>query len=342
MKNAIHLLAWFATLTAGARAAQAAPPAEPTTGKVLILDNERTVEGDVERVGTQYRVRRALGEVWFPGERVLRLCPNAVAAYEYLQRRANLNDGDERLRLAEWCRDHGLREQALAEVKAAVQLRPQHGPSRRLLEHLAQAQSRAEAPAKPRQELDAPAAPVDLTADAMGLFATRVQPILMNTCAGCHASDKGGKFKLTWCYEAESLNHKVLQQNLAAVLAQVNPREPRSSPFLTKAVSVHGSLARAPLKGRQAPAYRALEDWVKLALANNPSLHESSPGTPAELRASARSEAAFAEDADTPPTPPGTPPAAPPAKAAAPDPFDPAVFNRQAHPEKQPTTPAKP
>src|SRR3989442_1080964 len=71
----------------------------PTKGKVLVLDNERTLEGDVERIGEQYRVRRALGELWLQRENVLRLCKDYPDAYRFLLTRSNLRDPDEHLRL---------------------------------------------------------------------------------------------------------------------------------------------------------------------------------------------------------------------------------------------------
>jgi hypothetical protein len=353
MKNLLRASVVIAGLVAGARPIVAAPPEAAVTGKILVLDNENTLEGDIERVGTQYRIRQGSGAVWVASDHVLKLCPDAKAAYLYLRGRANLDDADERLRLANWCRQHGLREQALAEVKEAVNLRPQHVPSKRLLDHLLQAQPIMEIAAKPAAEADPPTVPVDLTADAMGLFVTKVQPILMNTCASCHAADKGGKFKLTRSYETESANRKVMQQNLAAVLAQVNIKEPRISPLLTKAVSVHGPLAQAPLKNRQAPAFRALEEWVRMTLANNPALYEPANGASAETKAppTPKSDVPFAADAPQPTEPipaappaaaaPPTKPASPSTKPASPDPFDPAVFNRQVHPEKDTAPPKK-
>src|SRR5262245_41999916 len=97
-----------------------------STGRVIVLDNERTLEGDIERQGDQYRIRRAVGETWVPGDKVLRLCATREEAYLYLRSRANLGDPDERLRLAQWCQLNALREQAIAEVTAAVELRPNH------------------------------------------------------------------------------------------------------------------------------------------------------------------------------------------------------------------------
>jgi hypothetical protein len=330
-------------------AAAAASPGALVHGKVLVLDNERTLEGDIERVGTQYRVRRLAGETWVPLERVLCLCANLEDAYRYLRAQANLRDPDERLRLASWCRQHGLRDQALAEVEAAVQLRPEHAPSRRLLEHLRQAALLNKKPQTVSRGAAGPPPQVDLSDDALGLFVSRVQPILMNTCACCHLGGRGGAFKLTRAYGDGLGNRRAVHANLAAVLAQVNARAPQASALLVKAVSVHAAgMSQAPLRSRTAPAYRTLESWVRLTLAHNPHLLERAE---APLASAERPPATqWGEDlspaaASTPPAPPPSSPAASPpapaaAKPAAPDPVDPEAFNRLAHPER--TGPAKP
>jgi hypothetical protein len=188
---------------------------------------------------------------------------------------------------------------------------------------------------------------VDLTAECLGLFATRVQPILMNTCAQCHTPVHPGAFKLVRAYEVNIENRKTLEQNLAAVLAQVNFNQPQASPLLTKAVSDHARVGRAPLRGRQVAAYHALEDWVRLTLDNNPQLREqaAAPAGPETHAKASRPGSAWGEDAGHTTTPAGTPPAsaapggttgAPPAASPAgpSDPFDPEEFNRLAHPDK--------
>ncbi len=326
------------------------------TGKVLVLGNGRTLEGDIERVGDQYRVRRLVGETWVPARAVQYLGRTMEEAHAFLQSRANLQDADERLRLAEWCRLHGLRAQALDEVRSAVRLRPDHAPSRRLLTYLEQAAQRpaapgADAPHPGGREADAgPVPEIDLTTDCLSLFTTRVQPILMNACAGCHAVGRGGTFKLTRAYGAGLEDRKAVQRNLAAVLAQVNLNQPPSSPLLTKAVSIHGPMTQAALRSRQVPPYRTLEEWVQRTLANNPQLRDRIPPSPNPAAAEAKS-----------PSPPGARPAnewgqdrgpataagpavpeaprAPPGAGQPPpldtqDPVNPDVFNRQMHPER--------
>jgi hypothetical protein len=329
----------------------------PTAGKVLVLDNERTLTGDIERVGGQYRIKRLLGETWLAADKVLRLCGSLEEAYAFLRSRANLCDPDERLRLTDWCRQHGLKEQALAEARAAVALCPEHPDPRavRVVKYLVEAQARAEAPAAPP-----PAGPelphVDVAAESLGLFASRVQPILMNTCARCHTAGRGGKFQLTRTYNSTLSDRRALEQNLAMVLLHVNQREPRASLLLTKAVSLHArGMSSAPLRGRQTPAYRTLERWVLETLAANPQLRDTLP--PATATASAlpaiplppppsswgadRAAApAPAVAGGAPPAPPAQGQAAPPAAgeqpAAGSDPVDPEGFNRTYHPGRKP------
>src|SRR5262245_37991168 len=211
------------------------PAAAPVKGKVLLLENERILEGDVERIDDQYRVRRTVGETWVPASRVLCLCQTREEAYAHLRTRANLRDPDERLRLGQWCYLHELREQALAEVTAAAQLRPEHAPTQRLLAGLQRSAAAPPAPRPPQPVANPepeppPVPPVDVTQESLGQFVTRVQPILLNACVSCHASDRGGSFKLARPHGNELAGRKTMQQNLAATLAQINLEQPQASP----------------------------------------------------------------------------------------------------------------
>jgi hypothetical protein len=329
--------AWF-TL----RAADT-PPAQ-AKGRVLLLENERTLEGDIELVGDQYRIRRTLGETWVASNKVLRLCQDHREAYAYLRERANLRDPAERLRLAQWCYLHDLREESLAEVTAAARLRPDHEPTQRLLANLQRTANQPPAPrtAPPTENPATPAPPtVDVTQEALGLFVSHVQPILLNTCANCHSSGRGGSFKLTRPPAGELVGRKTLQQNLVSVLAQVNLDEPGASPLLTRAVSIHGEMKDPPLRGRQAVAYRTLEDWVRATAANHPPARPQTTGMPAAVPATALPTRFGSELPATarpnnptlPATPSSTAVEQKEEKADVPvDLFDPAIFNGQ--PEK--------
>ena len=125
------------------------PSAKPAAGKVLLLDNGRILEGDIDRVGDQYRIRREVGETWVSASNVLCLCSSREETYNFLRLRVNLQDVEDHYRLAQWCHRHGLREQTLLELGAALSLRPDHPASRRLLDELR----------RPVQPLPAPTPP---------------------------------------------------------------------------------------------------------------------------------------------------------------------------------------
>jgi hypothetical protein len=340
---------------------------------VLILENGRTLEGDIEREGSQYRVHRAIGETWVSGNKVMHLCDSLEDAYVYLQKQANLRDPDERMRLARWCQQHDLQDQAIAEVTAAVELRPRNVEYRRLLESLQRTSAEKNEEREPKTEnrstkgnplLDPRSSildtsrPIDLTAGSVNQFITKVQPILMNTCATCHGAAHAGPFQLQRVLDGGVVSRRTTQYNLARVLAQISPDAISSSPLLTRAVSIHGESPQPPIKNREAAAYRRLEDWVKQTLENNPQLRErhgedrgskiedgsSAEGNGRTERPTSAFDAPSSPNSLTvPPLSPsipkqptefaGAPPAS--AKPTTPaDPFDPIIFNRQAHPEK--------
>jgi hypothetical protein len=250
-----------------------------TSGKVLILDNERALEGDIELQGEQYCIRRGDGEMAMPAKKAICLCASWDEALAFLKSRANLADADERLRLAQWCQDHGLLEQGLAEVTVALDLRPGFAAAKQLQSFLAKgiaAKSLPQTPAPPPVDLPPPPA-IDLSTESLALFTSKVQPILMNTCAKCHVNDQAKKFQL---FHYEGGQRTTLQRNLAAALGQINLDKPYVSPLLMRSVSVHWDRDKypgavyAPLQGRNSVPFRTLESWVQMVVANNPHLLE--------------------------------------------------------------------
>lgn len=315
--------------------------APPDAGRVLILENDRTMTGDIERVGVQYRIKRLIGETWIPAESVVKLCASLDEAYQFLRRRANLNDADERLRLADWCRQHGLRDAALAEAQEALKLRPEERV-RRLVAHLQEARAREAKPTTPTTaEPESPR--IEVTAESLGMFASKVQPILMNACVNCHAGGRGGSFQLSRVSTPGLASRRSTEKNLAAVLAQLNARDSGPAKFLLKAISVHGpGMTQAPLKGREATAFRLLEQWALRTAESQPAprdvAHASVTAPPA------RGEEGWGKDRDAkpqaPPTPPPAPAKEPVKRPESVDPVDPEGFNREFHPTRSnPPTP---
>jgi hypothetical protein len=353
MKTALRmLLLLLVAIPAGSLTA--APPDTPTSGKFLVLRNGRTLEGDIQLVddlnsASVYRVRRNGGETLIPANQVLRLFPDTEAAYQFLRTKENLKDPDARLQLARWCLEFNLRKQAEEEASVALVLRPGDPEIKELLQRIQQPPAVAsQPPVKPAPAPEEPPVAIDMTAEALGQFTHKVQPILINACASCHAAGRSGSFILKRPSDVPLLNHQANQHNLAAVLGQINYVQLAASPLLTKAVTVHGGSDQAALKGgRQSIPYQTLEEWLRMTIATNPQLsqHAGITAVPPPPPAPTQHPSAFAaaKTVAAPPTvgelsvaPPPPSPAAKPMESTSGDPFDPSEFNRQAHPEHEP------
>lgn len=337
-------------------AALAAPlavcAAEPMTGRVLLIDYDRVIEGQIERDGAKYRVRQNGGEMSLPATPTMVLLNDRESAFQLVKSRANLNDVRERVRLARWCIANQLKPHAVQEAEAALALEPDSRALKRFVEEV-KAQASLSTPSsvaetKPAPKLAAPESTnVDVNPEAFSLFVTKVQPILMNACAQCHTGERGGSFKLLRTTYGDK---HATQTNLAAVSAFLNRDQPSASAILARAVSVHGDSARPPLRDRQSPAFRYLEEWARLATGRP--LTPAPPATiPADAIADAQPLPAIPVGKSAPDTPPVTvspmrdeklvpakgrePTKAPEApKSEASDPFDPVQFNKQG--EKKP------
>jgi hypothetical protein len=278
MKRSLFLAAFVAGLLASAAMVPCAADGQPlrTKGTVLILHNERAISGDIERVGDGYLVRRE-GELWLPASKVKCLCASWDEALALLRSQANLDDADERLRLARWCEQNGLFTQAVDEAKYALEMRPKQSGLKQYvqyLEHAAEMSTRPPAPVVAKKEQES-APSLDLSADALSLFVTKVQPILMNTCAQCHATPQAGHFQLTRISGIGAGWQRATQANMVAAVRQINLDNAELSPLLIKAISKHGTAIKAPLGGRNTPPFHILKEWVENTIANNPHLrHE--------------------------------------------------------------------
>ncbi len=264
------------TLICSVAAAADDDQSKKKSGRVLVLQSERTVSGQIERVGDRYRIRRDVGETFVPAENVLYLCDSFEDAFSRVRMRANLNDADERMRLARWCLLHGLRQQATEEAKAAVAIQPENSSCQRLLDLCRRTPSLVSpdtaikpvsAEIKVEREPNNTSEP-EISPEHMSQFVKRVQPILMNACVACHSTGEAGGFKLTRTVERGVLNRSATQRNLSAVLSQLKQEAWESSPLLQKAVTAHGSAAQPPLKSRQTAAFRTVEEWVRVVLAD--------------------------------------------------------------------------
>jgi hypothetical protein len=247
---------------------------EAPRGKVLILDNDRVMEGDIVEAGDHFRIRRGGSEISIPVSRGRKLVGSLEEAYQFMKGQTPQAGPDDRLKLAKWCAAHGMRDHALAEARAALALRPNHEESKLYLRFLERSAPAAAQPAPAAEPLP-PVPEIDVSADSFTLFVNKVQPVLLNTCGQCHNSSHAGKFQLFRAQEGGS--RAATQRNLAAALGQVSIEKPAFSPLLTKAISNHAinkSMDAAPIRSRQAEPFRILQVWVEQVVLANPHLRE--------------------------------------------------------------------
>jgi hypothetical protein len=352
--------------------AQAPPQTAPVVGHVLMLDNESVLEGEITRDDGCYVIKRPVGEIKVPVAKAWVVCAGMDEAFKILSSRRNLRDADERVRLARWCQTHGLHDQAVEETKAALALRPGHSEARQLLAILQRTPTPSQLagpdPEPARTTVDTPL--VEVSADCLALFTTKVHPIMINTCASCHAGGRSGSFVLTRSTDASG--RRATQVNLSAAVKQICFEQPACSPLLYKACCAHGGGVQPPLGANQAVPFETLKAWVELVVARNPHLRAEgaammagpapaprSPEQPAVVKtmpvaadaSQERSvfrtvpmtaEATTGTDAQAPLVPgTGQPAAAPkqltPVQAAplpSNDPHDPTIFNQMFHPKQ--------
>jgi hypothetical protein len=253
----------------------------PPARRVLVLTNDSTFAGIVEQEASGYRVKNETGELVIPAKQVVRVCESLDAAYELLKSRANLRDPHERLRLARWCWNQNLLEQARAEADAALQLAPKFVEAQRLARNLAdarpvQAGARTDkssgstfavghaADSALRSHAPRPITEHAYNQETLQSFTRKIQPILFNSCATaqCHGGSLPNGFTLHKPFGNGGVSAQMTRQNLLQTLNLLDKEDPAGAPLLRKAVERHGGGSRAPLGGKDSPAYQALEAWV--------------------------------------------------------------------------------
>ena len=194
--------------------------------------------------------------------------------------------------------------------------------------------------------------PVVFNGRSFPMFASKVQPVLMNLCARCHCSpDHESGFKLSRVREGYA-NTQVTGRNVREAVRYLTPDNPAASPLLFKAVTAHGGPKDPPLHSRTHPAFQNLSYWafwavspegspvavaprpkpvVRMVAATTPVVTEERvPAAVVEPMPAAEEPG---EPRKLPPLPPAIPvsptPSTPqqPAKPNPQDPFDPAAFN---------------
>jgi len=259
---------------------------ERTKGTVLLLKNGHAMEGDIEKVGSQLCIRRGASEVWIAAERTARLCADWDDAFSYVRSMIKTDDANDVIKLARWCHLHRLTDKALEQARLALDLQPMNSDAKQIVTMLERMKKEPTPTTPVLIPVTIPSLPevaptVDVTSESSIAFTTRVQPILMNTCASCHATNNGGKFKLDRV--SDHSQKAATQRNLAAVMPYIDLDRPAISPLLTRAITPHGGAPMPAIRDRSSVPFQALKQWIDMTVARNPQLKDyaaAKKGTP--------------------------------------------------------------
>jgi hypothetical protein len=261
-------------------------PAQPP--RLLLLFDGRVIIGDISEVPGGYSVRRTEGQIVVPYDFVRLTATSLRDAYQ--KQRDNLQNlqnpnAEQHLSLARWCFQYQLREEAVAELEAALKLEPFRKEARELLQ-LIDAADEQQGPSA-RESGDRSSAVRPLPRSAGGIssanqldFVQRVQPLLVNKCgnASCHGSASTNGLHLHNVRTGRSHQRLYSDENLAMALKFVNADFPVDSPLLRKPQDpesvIHQGVFAGALGEQQV---EMLRKWIQavavdrqLALANGP------------------------------------------------------------------------
>jgi hypothetical protein len=346
---------------------------------VVVLTDGKLVEGHVSRAKEKILVRRGAIDQAIPEEQVKYVAKDKDEAYRLVLRDSKTDDPAARLRLARWCMFNGMRDNALTEAREVVRLEPANRTAVELARTLEESLRlypgdgatrvssppvQPAAPGLPAVPPPVPTPPVtqvpepDVAPEAVVAFGPRVQPVLMNQCASCHAKgDYAGAFKLVPVATNE-VNPAATRQNLRAASAQVKKSDPGTSPLLLKAVTAHGGMIAPAFADREAVAFRILQAWAYLAVGDlAPPVVAAPPPVAPMLPPPPRVDAPAADVRPVLPPPPPlsvpevrpalppvpAPPPIPPAAGTVPPPIPPAAggFGQSAPPPAAPVGPGQ-
>lgn len=246
---------------------------------VLVMKNGRVVDGRISENPAGYMVEKENGNMIIPSDMVEFEAADLAEAHLKLQKRVPEQTPETRLNLARWCLANQLQRQAVEEVRAALDLDPEHEEAKTMLKRIEVQQfrendDRPDENPKPVHTPDgfrprAPESLSGLTTPTVREFSSRIQPILLNKCgnANCHGSSRGGDFQLTHPRGGFATKRRAIEDNLTAALRYVDSENPRQSPLLVTPQEGHGRNRRAVFLGERDEALLAsLEQWVKLVV----------------------------------------------------------------------------
>jgi hypothetical protein len=261
-----------------------------TPPRLLLLFDGRVIIGDISEVAGGYAVRRAEGTITLPFEFVRLTATSLPEAYE--KQRDNLENpnAEQHLTLARWCFRYHLREQAVAELEAALKLEPFRREARELLKLIEAAESDQKPGAvqgtgsDPAMTVPGEQTSAGISQDNHVEFVRRIQPLLVNKCgnATCHGSVSTNGLRLHNVRTGRRHQRIHSDENLATILEFVDSDFPLRSPLLRQPQDPDSPAHRGVFAGALgADQVRLLHEWVHAVAVDRQLAHQDDvPVTP--------------------------------------------------------------
>ena len=245
----------------------------PLLERYLLHTDGRLIKGIVTEEGTIYRVSQLVGTMQFPKRAVEGVFDTVRDAYTYRVQQLPERDADERLKLARWCLNLGLKNEAREQLKAVTAVNNNHSQARAMLFSMEQsaaliaqrgrdsevkqasAQSMVENRPSPldsaviegaQRKLNIAGMPVifdlptPLAIKRTQEFKNFINPILQAYCVRCHDGHYDGEFQLVPMKGRADHTVDGYRANLDATLRLVDPESPAKSELLTSTLRAHG------------------------------------------------------------------------------------------------------
>lgn len=248
-------------------------------GPCVLLTNGNVIFGASNQIGQTITVTRADGSsIQLSSQQIAFRGQSLSELYDYRKRTRFTGDLRRLQEDARWCLRFGLIRQAAQDVLLARELAPSNPENLQLL-RLVAARMKSSAPTDSaavkmvshESEFDPDAdttdgqPPAEISPDSLGAgsdepwenridakdlsdqvrhqFALRIQPMLVNRCASCHAHHNANNktaFKLRPANFIKWAPKNALDDNLNAVIDYLSFSQPRLSPFRARSLDQHG------------------------------------------------------------------------------------------------------
>lgn len=267
---------------------------QTATSGVLLLKENRVVQGRIQPQGETYAVEQPAGTLIVSRDQVRFVGDTLHAVYVYLEGELpKAPSANEHLDLARWCIENKLNSEARFELQRGLEAEPDREDIRRnlvRLDTLLKRGPREPAKAKPETPAERLAKSTlglntdveslaGLTREAGQEFTRKIQPILIHNCANasCHGPRSDHAFKLDRAGQGTLAARTTTEKNLLALLAYVDQDHPKQGELWKVLKSNHGAKGRSIFAGTKgSDQLKSMQDWM-LSLDKEPDRDEVAP-----------------------------------------------------------------